>query len=110
MRLFGLKTCDSCKKALKELAADGWAVDFVDVRGPDFSEDIQHEILGKFADKALNRASTTWRTLDDRARESDPAELLKAHPALMKRPVIEHEGRWSIGWKADAKAEWLGAA
>lgn len=110
MRFFGLKTCDSCKKALKELAAAEWIPDVVDVRADGVSTNDLAEILDQFGEKALNRASTTWRNLTEAEKEQPPAELLAEHPTLMKRPVIEHDGRWTLGWKADAKAAWLGAA
>ena len=109
MRLIGLKNCDTCKKALKELAADGWDVEFCDVRGEAFDSELQKEILLNFNEKTLNRASTTWRGLDEMERQKDPKDLLAAHPTLMKRPVIEHDGTWTLGWKDDAKAQWLGA-
>ena len=93
MRFFGLKTCDTCRKALKALQAAGH----------------DPQIIAQFGDKAINRASTTWRGLTDAERAGDPNALLAAHPTLMKRPVIAVDGQWSIGWKADAQAMHLGA-
>lgn len=109
MRLIGLKSCDTCRKALKELAASGWDVEFCDVRSDTFTPELQKEILLNFGDRALNRASTTWRGLDETERQNDPKDLLAAHPTLMKRPVIEHDGNWTLGWKDDARTQWLGA-
>ena len=40
------------------------------------------------ADKVINRRSTTWRELDEPARQGEPVTLLQAHPSLMKRPLI----------------------
>ncbi len=108
MRFFGLKTCDTCRKALKSLAAAGYAPDVVDVRADGMSAADRADILAQFGDQALNRASTTWRGLSDAEKQSDPAELLAAHPTLMKRPVILHNGVWTIGWKADVQAKYLG--
>jgi len=86
----------------------GWNLDYVDVRADGVSAEDLAQILENFGDKALNRASTTWRNLTDIEKEQPPEALLAEHPTLMKRPVIEHDGQWSIGWKADAKALWLG--
>lgn len=108
MRFFGLKTCDTCKKALKELAAAGHAPDVIDVRADGVSADDLRAILAEFGDAALNRASTTWRGLSDAQKAGDPLALLAAHPTLMKRPVVEQDGQWTLGWKAQAKAVWLG--
>jgi len=110
LRLIGLKSCDTCKKALKELASEGWSVTYLDVRTDGIAADDMAQILKNFADRAINRASTTWRGLSAEEKTQAPEALLAAHPTLMKRPVIEHDGRWTIGWKADAKAVWLGDA
>lgn len=108
MRFFGLKTCDTCRKALKSLADAGHDPQVIDVRADGVSEADLAQIIAEFDDAALNRASTTWRGLTDAQKASDPATLLAEHPTLMKRPVIEHDGAWTIGWKADVQAKYLG--
>ncbi len=108
MRFFGLKTCDTCRKALKNLAAAGYQPQVIDVRADGVSAADRAKIIAVFGDGALNRASTTWRALSDSEKEADAAALLAAHPTLMKRPVIEAEGQWTIGWKADVQAKYLG--
>ncbi len=110
MKFYGLKSCDTCRKALKELASAGWVPEVIDVRADGLGDGDRGRILAAFGDKALNRASTTWRQLDEGERGNDPAQLLQDHPTLMKRPVILHEGQISLGWKDDAKAMWLGEA
>ena len=108
MRFFGLKTCDTCRKALKSLAAAGHDPQVIDVRADGISDADLAAIVDAFGDGAINRASTTWRGLTEAERAGDTAALLRAHPTLMKRPVIESGGRWTIGWKADAQAVHLG--
>ncbi len=108
MRFFGLKSCDTCRKALKVLAAFGHTPKVIDVRADGVSEGDLATIVAQFSDAALNRASTTWRGLSDAEKAGDPAALLAAHPTLMKRPVIEADGTWTIGWKADVQAKYLG--
>lgn len=108
MRFFGLKSCDTCRKALKALAAAGYTPEVIDVRADGLSDRDRETIIAEFADAALNRASTTWRGLSDAEKAADPADLLAAHPTLMKRPVIEADGMWTIGWKADVQAKYLG--
>ena len=110
MRFFGLKSCDTCRKALKSLAAAGYTPQVIDVRADGLSADDQRSIMAAFGDQAINRASTTWRGLSDAEKASDPLALLQAHPTLMKRPVIEQDDAWTIGWKADVQAKYLGAA
>jgi len=107
MRFIGLKTCDTCRKALKALTAAGHDVTVTDVRADGLSADDIDQIVAKFPLKAINKASTTWRGLTDAEKDSDPKQLLADHPALMKRPVII-DGDWTIGWDKTTQAKWLG--
>ena len=91
MQLYGLKTCDSCRKARKAL--QNKQVEYIDVREGQVPGAVLEAALAKFGDALLNRASTTWRGLDEVARASDPLALLKANPTLMKRPLIVHDGQ-----------------
>ena len=102
MRFFGLKTCDTCRKALKALAEQ--EVQVIDVRADGVSDTDRAAIVAAFGDKAINTRSTTWRGLDDAARTLAPEALLAAHPTLMKRPVIEHNGTWYQGWTPETRA------
>ena len=108
MRFFGLKTCDTCRKALRSLADAGVTVDVIDVRKDGIPPSDIAAIIAVFGDKAINRASTTWRGLDDNEKQADPVQLLTAYPTLMKRPVIEANGTWTLGWKPDVQAKHLG--
>lgn len=104
-RLYGLKTCDTCRKALKDLGD----VSFVDVRKDGVPSDVLARAFAQFSDKLVNTRSTTWRGLDAQERTRAPLELLAQHPSLMKRPLIEtDEGTLYLGWGADVKAA-LGA-
>lgn len=108
MRFFGLKSCDTCRKAVKALQGAGHDPQVIDVRADGLSDTDLAQIIARFGDDAINRASTTWRGLSDDAKTADAATLLAAHPTLMKRPVIDADGQWTIGWKADVQAIHLG--
>ena len=108
MRFFGLKSCDTCRKAQKALTAAGHDFTVVDVRADGVSDADLDRIVAAFGDTAINRASTTWRGLSDDERAQPAIALLKAYPTLMKRPVIEKDGEMTIGWKADVQAKYLG--
>ena len=107
MILFGLKACDTCRKALKSLAAAGHEVTFVDVcaDGVDQADLVRFQTA--FGAALLNTRSTTWRGLSDAERQSDPLKLLIDHPTLMKRPVIDHNGSLTLGWTKDVQAQFL---
>lgn len=108
MRLYGLKTCDTCRAARKALAAAGKAPDYVDVRADGVPEAVLKRFLAEFGEALINKRSATWRGLSEEERASDPLSLLGAHPTLMKRPVIEANGQLFLGWGKDVQARLLG--
>ncbi len=105
MRLYGLKNCDTCRKALKEIGN----IEFVDVRAQGVPDSVLTEAFATFGEALLNTRSTTWRGLDAEQRTRPPLELLKEHPTLMKRPLIEDDGTLLLGWTSKTKAS-LGVA
>ena len=109
MRLIGLKTCDTCRKARKTLAAAGHAIDYTDVRDDGLSEADIDAVFAEFPAKAINKSSTTWRGLSDAEKTNDPKALLTAHPTLLKRPVIIGDVM-TIGWDKATQAHWLGGS
>lgn len=106
VRLYGIKTCDTCRKALKALENAGWHVEFMDVRATPLAAEKISEFLGAFGDALVNTRSTTWRGLDEGERSARPFDLLQAHPTLMKRPVIEAEAL-HLGWGKEVQAALL---
>ncbi|RAP40154.1 arsenate reductase [Rhodovulum viride] len=100
MVIYGLKTCDTCRKAKAALERAGKPVTFHDVRAAPLPRAEIARFLQTLGPDLVNRRSTTWRELDEAARAADPLDLLEAHPTLMKRPVIEAEGRLFLGWDA----------
>ena len=105
LKFYGLKSCDSCRAALKALAAAGIEVDYRDVRHEGVpTETLRQAIQGHGADKVINRRSTTWRELDETVRQGEPVALLQAHPSLMKRPlIVQADGGSTVGWDAAAR-------
>jgi len=103
LKLYGLKNCDKCRKALKELTAEGRDVSFIDMRDNTPSKDvIETWVSSSSADKILNTRSTTWRSLseDERAYQGTEGlvDLLITHPTLIKRPIIETDAAVYVGW------------
>lgn len=104
MILYGLKTCDTCRKALKSLED----AEFRDVRQDGVPEAHLKLAFERFGMSLLNTRSTTWRGLDAAERAGDPLELLAAHPTLMKRPLIVEGDEMHLGWGRDVQAALLG--
>jgi arsenate reductase (glutaredoxin) len=108
LKLYGIKSCDTCRRALKELEGSGREVEFVDVRTQGLSDGRLAAFKNVFGDRLVNRSSTTWRGLDAAERERDTVSLIAAHPTLMKRPVIEDGDDLWLGWAPDVRARFLG--
>jgi len=94
MTLYGLKTCDTCKKACQWLEHAGIAHIFVDYR----SAPPSAQTLGEWAEKRggfaaiINKASTSWRQLPESrktpANDDEWLALLHEYPTLIRRPVL----------------------
>lgn len=107
MRLWGLKTCDTTRKARAALREAGREADFVDVRESGIDADLAARLVALSGEKAVNRASTTWRGLPEDERALPPEALLVRHPLLMKRPVIEDGDLLTQGWSEAVRARWV---
>ncbi|MEE9328692.1 MAG: ArsC/Spx/MgsR family protein [Parvularculaceae bacterium] len=117
MKFYTLKTCDTCRKALKEIRAAGHDPVVIDVRADGVSTtDIKRWLKSVGIEKLLNKKSTTWRGLTDAEKaEADKSKsdgagvvaLLVTNPTLIKRPVIESDQGISVGWTEDVKAALL---
>ena len=113
MKVYGLKSCDTCRRALKDLRAAHPDLQVVDIRADGLElTDIERIVDAVGWEQALNRRSTTWRGLDAPDKQDlDTAKaiaLIAAHPTLLKRPAVTDGQRVTVGWTDDAKRSWLG--
>ena len=104
MQLYGLKTCDTCRQALKALPT----ADFIDVRAQGVPAPVLAAAFARFGQALVNTRSTTWRGLSEEARARDPLALLADEPTLMKRPLIVAGDEMYLGWDRSVQAA-LGA-
>jgi len=108
--LYGLTNCDSCRAARKWLAGKGLRVAFIDLRQtPPAPALLARWISETGWESLLNRRSKTWRELPAVQREHLDARrasaLLRAHPLLIKRPVLVSDGQVYIGFSAARYSE-----
>jgi len=101
--VYGIKNCDTVKKALKWLAEHDIEHQLHDYRSDGLSEDFLVKAEQQFGwDNLLNRRSTTWRNLDEQVKKTleKPTALsvLTAHPTLIKRPIILQDDIALIGF------------
>jgi len=104
MKLYGLKSCDTCKKALKALQGAGKDVVNIDVRTQGVSPEEMQLFFETFGEKLVNTRSTTWRNMSEEDRQMAPVELLLANPTLMKRPVIDDSGTLYLSWSKEVQS------
>ncbi len=100
MIIYGLKNCDVVRKARKALPG----AKMHDVRDAPLSREKLEALLEAFPDTLVNKRSTAWRKLSEAERLGDPIALLQAHPALMKRPLIEAGDQYYLGWTPENEA------
>jgi len=100
MIIYGLKTCDTCRKACKSLPD----ARFHDVRAEGVPAVTLSSAFAQFGSSLLNTRSTTWRDLSAEERERAPLTLIGLYPALMKRPLIDTGEALYLGWTAETRA------
>lgn len=107
--IYGIRNCDTMKKAFAWLDGHGVAYSFHDYR----AEGLSAATLAKWAkslgwEVLLNRSSSTFRALPETDRsdldEARALALMLANPTMIRRPVLDAGGRLSVGFKPDAWA------
>jgi Spx/MgsR family transcriptional regulator len=108
--IYGIKNCDTMKKARAWLDGHGVAYAFHDYK----SAGIERSQLEGWASKVgwetlLNRAGTTFRKLPDKDKEGltekRAVALMMAQPSMIKRPVVDVAGQLLVGFKPEHYAE-----
>lgn len=112
LTVYHLKTCDTCRKAIKALTAAGQDLTLVDVRADGVPRETLADIEAKLGWKTLlNTRSTTWRSLPEADKvDMDAAkalDLMAKHPTLIKRPVIVRGDAVTVGWTKSQQDNYL---
>ncbi len=106
LKIYGIKSCDSCRKALKWLEQNSHEYRFHDIR----EDGLDIQTLERWSkriswEKLLNTRSITWRKIPEVDRggitQSRVLSLMLEHPTLVKRPVLEHRKFISVGYSPD---------
>ena len=111
--IYGIKNCDTMKKARAWLDQHGVAYQFHDYK----SAGVERGELEGWAhavgwEVLLNRAGTTFRALPEKDKQSlgekTAVALMVAQPSMIKRPVLETGGKIEIGFKPERYAAVFG--
>ncbi len=102
VRLYGIKNCDSVRKAVKFLKAHDIPYEFIDFRETPVDERTIRKWLEKTDMKTLfNTRGTTYRTLGLKTLDlsnEEKIEWLAKENMLIKRPVLEFEDKVIVGY------------
>jgi len=112
--IYGIKNCDTMKKARAWLETHGIAHEFHDYK----TVGIERGRLEGWArevgwETLLNRAGTTFRALPEKDKdgltEKKAIALMMAQPSMIKRPVLDIDGRLLVGFKPELYEKAFGA-
>ena len=111
--IYGIKNCDTMKKARAWLDSNGVAYQFHDYK----TAGVDKDKLRAWSDKVgwetlLNRAGTTFRKLPEADKEGltekKALALMLAQPSMIKRPVLELGGKLLVGFRPEVYAKDVG--
>lgn len=112
--IYGIKNCDTVKKARRWLEENGVDARFHDYRVEGLDDALLQTLVDKQGWEALlNTRGTTWRKLDESVRaacdNADAAKtLMLEHPAVIKRPfLLAASGESLLGFKPESYAQFV---
>ena len=108
--VYGIKNCDTIKKALKWLEDKGVEHSFHDYRKDGIEEAWLRDRVKELGwESLLNRRGTTWRKLPDEVKNSVDEEqairLMIEQPAMIKRPLFDLGTEWRLGFSKKDQEE-----
>ena len=112
LTVYGIKSCDTCRKARKYLAKNDFEFRFHDVRDDGLDIQMLERWAGRIEwQKLLNRQSLTWRKIPEVDRDGMTKDrafaLMLDQPTLVKRPVLESPEFMAVGFSEKRFGEFL---
>ena len=103
--LYGISNCDTCRKAKNWFNENRITFDFFDFRKNELTGTKIETWIDRIGlDELINRRGTTWRNLPDELRDQihgpENVDVLNQFPTLMKRPIIEIDDHFLVGFDA----------
>jgi len=110
--MYGIKNCDTIKKARKWLEENGVAYQFHDYKKDGLDKAQLTSWVQELGYEALiNKRGTTWRKLDDATKdnidEASAIEIMLENTSIIKRPLLITDSSKTLGFKADEYANIL---
>ena len=113
--IYGIKNCDTMKKARAWLDSHGVAYEFHDYKAAGAPKEKLKAWAGEVGwETLLNRAGTTFRKLPDADKEGlnerKALALMLEQPSMIKRPVLDVGGKLLVGFKPEVYAKEVGSS
>lgn len=101
--LYGIKNCDTVKKARNWLEQHDIAYQFHDFRADGLTEQQVKSWINELGlDTLVNKRSTTWKELDEATKnqfDTKAVQIITAYPTLIKRPLLDTGRQKHVGFK-----------
>lgn len=112
IKVFGIRNCDTMKKAMSWLSEHGIEHEFIDYKKAGVAEAHLPDWSARAGwEKLLNTRGLMWKKLSDEERAAVNVEkalkLMAQYPALIKRPVLDTGSQLLVGFSPETYAEKL---
>ena len=109
IQLYGIRNCDTVRKAIKYLDVNDIRYQFIDYRkNPISLEKLQTIVSIVGWENLINRRSTTYRSLSKKQKKNINYDLVLNYPTLIKRPVLISEDEVLVGFSEKKYATIIG--
>ncbi len=112
-KIYGIKNCDTMKKAFKWLDEHNIEYTFHDYKKDGLDESALKQAIDEHGwETVINKRGTTWRQLPPAVQDDMDAEkaisIAQDNASIVKRPLLIHEGKAYLGFKADTYKDIFG--
>ena len=108
IKMYGIKNCDTIKKAQRFLKAQGVNFEFIDFRDQPIDEKTLQSFVDALGwDQLINKRSTTYRNLTDKEKKDITLELTLKKPTLIKRPVLVTTADIRVGFSEKSYSSFI---
>ncbi|BBB23567.1 arsenate reductase [Isorropodon fossajaponicum endosymbiont JTNG4] len=106
IKMYGIKNCDTIKKAQKFLINHQVDFEFIDFRDNPIDKTKLQTFVDKLTwEKLINKRSITYRNLNDEEKDNITLELVLKNPTLIKRPVLVTNNDIMVGFSEKSYLE-----
>ena len=111
IKVYGIKNCDTVKKAIVYLNDSGIDYQFIDFRRNPISQQVLKKMVESVGwELLINKRSTTYRSLSEKEKSNIDYDLVLSLPSLIKRPVLIQGEKTMVGFSEHKYAKFIDGA